>query len=184
MGDVKQRVARWVDDMVVGLDLCPFAKPVVEANRLRIEVSDASNETDAAMAVMGAASHLIGVSALETSTTLVVLPRATPSFVSFLDLIEIVESLLQESGADELLQLAHFHPHYLFEGEDPDGVSHYTNRSPYPIVHILRRHELEAAIKGHPDPLSIPTRNIEVLEGLGLETIKKRLGDPDRPTSD
>ncbi len=169
----RERVAHWVSEVVVGLDLCPFAAAVVRPGRLQIDVVDVADEDAAIQAVLAAASHLLETPTEEVATTLVVLRGALDdSFEDFLDVVAEIEGALEAAGADEWLQLASFHPDYRFADTDPDDVGNYTNRAPYPIVHLLRVDEVAEAVARHPDVLSVPEVNVARLRELGEARIR------------
>lgn len=170
--EVRRRLEHWVQQVVVGLDLCPFAGAVVRPGRVRYAISDADGADQAIRDVLGEASDLLASPSSEISTTLVAFPRGLAAFEAFLDVAAEVEGALEAAGADEDLQLATFHPDYRFEGVEPDDVGNYTNRAPYPVIHLLRVDEMAEAIARHPDPLSIPETNIARLEDLGEASIR------------
>lgn len=160
---------RWLEDAVIGLGLCPFAAPVQREGRVYWSLSGATTPDDALRDVLREAESLLD--SPERSTTLVLLPQALSDFEEFLDAVYLLEELLEESGAHTLLQLAHFHPRYRFAGEDPGALSHFTNRTPCPVVQLLRVEEVSEAVDGHPDPNSIPQDNIDRLEALGRDAV-------------
>ena len=169
---VRVRVERWLDEAVVGLNLCPFAAPVVRAGQVRIAPSSAADFDPAIEAFLDELSRLFDAAPDDVATTLVVFPHALGDFDDFLDAIAVVEALLEDSGADLAVQLAHFHPDYRFEGADDDALENYTNRAPYPILQLLRVADVADAVSRHPDPEGIPTRNIARLEAMGREAVE------------
>jgi hypothetical protein len=173
--DAGARIARWVESMVIGLDLCPFAAAVWRSGRVRTSVSDAATPADAVQAVLQESVALLESS--ETSTTLVVFPGALADFEEFLDAVATAESALIESGAEGLLQIATFHPQYRFDGTAPDDLSNSTNRAPYPVIQLLRESEVADAVDHHPDPAGIPARNVARLSELGPERVRSLLDD-------
>jgi hypothetical protein len=167
--EAAEAVARWVEGAVIGLRLCPFAASPWKAGEVRIVISSAKDSDAAIRQALDEALHLMEVSEDEVGTTLVVLPESLSIFEEFLDAEATLSHILSQAGADGILQVASFHPDFAFEGEDADAVSHWTNRSPYPILHLLREAQVSAAVDAHPDPEAIPEENIHRLEALGRD---------------
>lgn len=170
--EVRRRVNRWVEEAVVGLDFCPFAASVYHRGALRVAVARAEDPVEAVEAVLDEASHLLASSENEIATTLVVFPTSLGEFSTFLDVAETVRHAMEDAGAAGILQIATFHPDYQFAGTEPDALENYTNRSPFPIVHILREDDVSEAVDNHPDPEGIPERNIERLREMGREEVE------------
>jgi hypothetical protein len=171
---VEQHIRRWLHEFVVGLNLCPFARPLLGAPNLRIAVCE---ETDA-MALLRA--FLRELDALQHSTeqdiatTLLAFPGALHDFEDYLDLLDDAQDLLAQSGLEGVVQLASFHPQYQFAGEAPDAASHYSNRAPYPILHLLREDMLTRALEDFTEPERIPQRNVEALNAIGVVELEQR----------
>jgi len=159
------QVSAWIDSVVVSLNICPFAKRELDAGRVRVCAPD--------VAVMEAALEAIADEAIKllhndvTATTLVVLAQGFEEFDDYLDLLDMSEALLEECGWSESLQLASFHPDYCFDGVEQDDAANYTNRSPLPIIHLLRQDDVAKAIAGHPDVDSIPDSNQAMARSKG-----------------
>ncbi len=171
---VERHIRRWLDDFVVGLNLCPFARPLLGAPNLRIAVCE---ETDTAVlrrAFLQELDLLQRSTEQDVATTLLAYSQALHDFDDYLDFLEDAQDLLLESGAEGLVQLASFHPDYRFAGEAPDAASHYSNRAPYPIIHLLREDMLTRALEDFSDPQGIPDRNIETLTALGVDELERR----------
>jgi hypothetical protein len=171
----ERKTRAWLADVVVGLNLCPFARPVVGSDALRIEVSQASDPEGIARALVNEIAVIQNASEADVATTLVVFPNALAEFEAYLEFLDNAELLLQEMNLRGVLQLASFHPDYQFAGEPIDATSHFTNRAPFPIIHILREAMVTRALEGFPNPEEIPKRNILTLEGLGHERIQAML---------
>ena len=165
-------VARWLDEAVIGLDLCPFAQKVRRQNAVRIVTLGSHDPIKHLEGCLNEAQALIG-EAHQARTTLIVIPEGLEDFEIYLDLVATLEEALSEAGAEGHLQVASFHPRYRFEGEDPEGVSHFTNRAPYPLVHLLREDDVSEAISRHPDPEGIPGANIDTLNTMGLARVQE-----------
>lgn len=168
---VLEAVNRWLDSMVIGLNLCPFAQGVRRRGLLRIAVAG-STKAEHCLQELADEAHQL-VAADEDATTLLVLPAGFEDFNDYLELLGIAEALLEDLGFDGVLQLASFHPEYQFHGTAIDDVGNWTNRAPLPILHLLKEASLGRAIAGYPDPENIPVRNIMRLEELGLEAVRR-----------
>ena len=168
---VRQQTLAWLQTFVVGLNLCPFAKPVLAADRLRLEVVDGSDSNTLARSFLAELDLLQKTEEDAIATTLLVVPAGLESFDSYLDLVDLANDLIEQVGLLGTVQLATFHPDYQFDGEPEGAVSHFTNRSPYPMLHLLREEMVEAAVAAHPDPDAIPLNNIARLENLGREQV-------------
>ena len=166
-------VAHWVDSVVVDLNLCPFAKRELIDNRVRFAVTDARSEEDLLIALEGELNLLDGDTSVETS--LLIHPNLLEDFGDYNQFLNLIDSLLVEMQLDGVFQVASFHPKYQFAGTDPDDAENFTNRSPYPLLHILREESLERAIAGHPDIDQVPVRNIELMNRLGTKKLESLL---------
>mgnify|MGYP002629488974 CR=1 FL=1 len=152
---------RWLRDVVVGLDLCPFAAGPLHRGGVRIVASRADDLAGLLAEVQHEATVLMQQGA---ETTLLVVPELELEFEDLLDVVEIGEALLEDLGWQAAVQLVGFHPDYVFgDGLGPDDPANATNRSPYPTLHLLRADDVERAIAGHPDIASIPKRNVALL---------------------
>jgi hypothetical protein len=168
---VREAVESWLEAVVVGLNLCPFAAPVIRAQGVRIVVGEGETPEDGVQLALEEAVRLLEDVEPSVSTTLVALPRGAQDFERFLDIVATVEEALDEAGAAGVLQVATFHPDYQFEGTEPEDVTNYTNRAPVPILHLLREADVEEAVDSHSDPEGIPERNMARLEELGVEGV-------------
>ncbi|GAA4651322.1 DUF1415 domain-containing protein [Kistimonas scapharcae] len=167
-----ERIQRWLDDVVIGLNLCPFAARPRRQKRIRIAVTQADNE-DALLEELQQELLLIDKSsANEIETTLLVIPHLLPDFTDYTLFLDLANFQLQRSGWEGQYQLASFHPDYCFAGSDPDDTENLTNRSPYPLIHIIREEQLEQVLSKYPDPEVIPENNVARM--LLLEDQEKR----------
>jgi hypothetical protein len=164
---------QWVETVIVALNFCPFAKPVVNAGRVDYKVINERGVEQGLMALSDQLSYLANNDHVETS--LLIYPQGLESFDDYLDFAAIADDLLLEEGYEGVFQIATFHPDYCFEGQQQDDASNYTNRSPYPILHILREASIEAALEGVSSPDKIPSRNIELARAKGLEGMQALL---------
>jgi hypothetical protein len=165
VSDVIKAVERWLTSVVIELNLCPFAQREYRSNRVRFKASDAQNEEAVLRDLVVEMSLLTRRPEIET--TLLILPSALAEFLQFNDFLGFADQLLEEMHLDGVYQIASFHPDYQFDGTDAEDVENYTNRAPYPILHILREASLSKVIERHPDPESIPDRNIQLMNDLG-----------------
>ena len=171
---VERHIRSWLDEFVVGLNLCPFARPLLGANNLRIAICEDSAPEALRRAFLLELDLLQGSTEREIATTLLAFPHALTDFDDYLAFLDQAQLLLEESGLEGLLQLASFHPRYRFAGESESAASHYSNRAPYPLIHLLREDMLSRALDDFADPDKIPERNIETLDAIGAEELERR----------
>ena len=131
---VRQQTFAWLNSVVVGLNLCPFARPVISSETLRVEVVDGSDHDSLARSFLAELDRLQQSDESEIATTLLVVPTGLESFEDYLDFVDLANQLIEQVGLLGTLQLATFHPDYLFDGEPEMAVSHFTNRSPHPML--------------------------------------------------
>ena len=156
----------WLESVVIGLNLCPFAKRELERGSIRMVVSTKTAVESCLLALIDECQRLDSNETIET--TLLIFANAFKDFDDYLDCVGMAEALLSDQGYDGVYQLASFHPDYCFDGVPIDDAANYTNRSPYPMLHLLREASLEQAIAGYPEPELIPERNIKLTRQLGL----------------
>jgi len=172
---VLERVHAWLDDMVIGLNLCPFAAGPVRAGKVRYTVCDATDAEGIYQAFLTELDTFLQLPADEAETALFILSRGLSDFEDYLDMLATLEDALAEAGLEGVIQLASFHPDYLFEGSDDDDPTNYTNRAPYPIFHLIREAGLEKALASYPNPEAIPERNMARMREIGLAELRRRL---------
>lgn len=173
--EVERKTLAWVKDFVVGLNLCPFARPLLASEALRVTVCEANDDEGVAAALLNEIQLIQKASESEVATTLVVFPNALQGFDGYLAFLHGAQQLLEEMGLLGVLQLASFHPDYQFAGEPIESASHFTNRAPFPMIHLLREEMVTRALETYPNPEQIPERNIQKLEDLGLERLQQIL---------
>ena len=156
----------WLESTVIGLNLCPFAREVHAAGRIRYFVSDASSPETLRAHIIAEAIFLKAADPGKTETTLIIHPDVLRDFLEYNDFLDVAEAALQELGLDGVFQIASFHPRYQFADTEPDDVTNGTNRSPYPMLHLLREASVEKAVAGYPDADKISARNIETMRRL------------------
>ena len=170
---------RWIEKAVIGLNLCPFARSVYVKNQVRIVVSRARH-LDAFLDELDRELDLLqNTPAEEVDTTLLVHPTLFPDFEVFNDFMNVVDDVVAEHELEGVIQVANFHPDFLFEGEALDDMSHCTNRSPYPTLHLLREDSVERAVASDGgDAEKIVERNIATLRELGKAAWQQLLVKP------
>ncbi len=167
--EVVARVRTWLERAVVGLNLCPFARAPMVHGRLRMHVSQAC-DTEALLADLDhELSLLAGNAPGDIETTLLVHPHVLTDFDDYNDFLTIADLAVRMRGLEGEIQVASFHPDYQFADSAPDDIENYTNRSPYPILHLLRESSIDAAVAAMPDTDAIYERNKQTLRKLGLE---------------
>lgn len=155
----------WVSRFVVGHDVCPFAARELRRDSIRYQPLAADDVETALLALIDACRALDESPAIET--TLLILTSGVADFDDYLDLLGLAEALLEAEGYSGVYQLASFHPDYCFDGAEPDDPANATNRSPWPMLHLLREDSVSRALDNHPDPHAIPERNIALMRRLG-----------------
>ena len=178
---IEQQIRAWLEQFVVGLNLCPFAAPLVSSDRLRIKICDATDIDTIMQSFLSELDLIQSTLESDIATTLLVIPNALKDFEEYLDVIDLAEELLSEVGLEGVIQLASFHPHYQFAEEPAESASHFSNRSPYPLIHFLREDMMASALQNFTNPEQIPARNVEALQEIGRNAIEQRwqqlLGD-------
>lgn len=166
---------RWLMRIVVGMDLCPFAGSALAAKSLKIEVSAATQRDDLLADILTHLDKFQKADEAELATSLLVFSHALSDFEEYWDMAELATDLVVEVGLDNIVQIATFHPEYCFDGVDRDDISHYTNRSPYPMLHFLRESQLTRVLESYSRPEDIPKNNIRRLEAMGKTDFLKLL---------
>ena len=160
---------RWLERAVIGLNLCPFAKAVHVKRQIRYAVS-AATTADALLAELRHEIDLLGkAEPEEIDTTLLIHPQALNDFIDYLRFLKHADIAITKLGQEGSLQIASFHPAYEFAGSAPDDIANFTNRSPYPMLHLLREASIDRAVAAFPDAATIYERNIDTLRRLGHE---------------
>lgn len=166
---VTDHTRQWLEKVVIGLNLCPFAKAPHVKNLVRISVSQARH-LDGFLEDLDRELQLLGnTPADELETTLLVHPTLFPDFDTFNQMLDIADAAVVDNGLEGIVQIAPFHPDFQFEGTDSDDIGNYTNRSPYPTLHLIREDSIAKAAQAFPDASAIFERNIALLEKMGHE---------------
>ena len=156
---------RWLELAVIGLNLCPFARAAAERTRYRVSAarSPQALQTD----LIDELRTLAGAPPAQIETTLLIHPWALLDFFAFNDFLAQADEVVEELGLTGVVQIASFHPRYQFAGSGPDDVENCTNRSPFPMLHLLRKASIERALAAFTDPSSIYQHNIETMRRFG-----------------
>lgn len=164
----------WLRTFVIGMNFCPFAKNPFEADTIRyvlVETTDIQVLGDQLVAEL---KHLASAPASQVETTLLIHPNLLTNFEEYLNFLEVTEYLLEDYDLDGIIQIASFHPDYQFDGTTLEDVENFTNRSPFPMLHLLRESSVSWAVDSYPDVEKVPSRNINYLKSLGLAEIQKQ----------
>lgn len=163
----------WLERAVIGLNLCPFAKAVLAKHQVRFMLSEASTPEALLEDLARELLVLRDTPADEVDTTLLVHPHVLQEFLDYNDFLDTADALVASLGLEGDLQVASFHPRYRFAGTADDDIGNYTNRAPYPTLHLLREQSVSRAVEAFPDPDAIVERNLATLDRLGLEGWRK-----------
>lgn len=170
---ITEQVDQWLNDVVIGLNLCPFAAKPQRNKQIKIFVSEASQEEALLEDILLQLIELSNTEPETLETTLVVVPNMLQDFWDYNFFIDWVEGLIKQQDWEGIFQVATFHPDYCFGGAEPEDDENLTNRSPYPVFHLIREESMEKVLKHYPDPASIPDTNIARVSALSEEERKK-----------
>jgi hypothetical protein len=159
----------WLEKAVIGLNLCPFAKAVHVKKQVRYVVSKASTAAALLEQLMDELQLLSDTDPEEIDTTLLIHPFVLTDFLDYNEFLEVADAAVEDMQLDGELQVASFHPQYQFADTDANDITNYTNRAPYPILHLLREASIERAVEAFPEASEIFEKNIETMEKLGHE---------------
>lgn len=165
-----EQTRKWITDVVIACNFCPFAAREVKRNSIHYQVETATSIENCLTAFLQECKRLDEQPEIET--TLLILPHAFREFKQYLHLLGLAEQLLKKKGYEGIYQVASFHPDYRFAQAPADDPANYTNRSVYPMLHLLREASIEAALKRYADPDSIPARNIDFARNKGITYMK------------
>jgi hypothetical protein len=171
--DIVARTQVWLERAVIGLNLCPFAKSVFVKKQVRYALTAASTPDDLLAELEHELSLLTETDPAKLETTLLIHPLAMTDFLDFHFFLGEVDALIRNFGYQGVYQVASLHPHYEFSGSEADDIANFTNRSPYPTLHLLRESSIDRAVAAFPDAETIFERNIETMQRLGHEGWKK-----------
>lgn len=163
--DIIDETKQWLDDVVIGLNFCPFAKKVFQQNKIYYFVDSSETVEQSLEKLIQQCQFLDDNQNIETS--FILYSSSLKIFNNYLDFLDLANELLVSQGYEGVYQLASFHPLYRFEGTEENDAENYTNVSPYPMLHLLREHSLEQALKHYNNPEDIPLRNIHAAKQKG-----------------
>jgi hypothetical protein len=168
---------RWLERAVIGLNLCPFAKAVYVKQQVRWVLSDATTPEALLEQLAEELVYLRDADPEQTDTTLIVHPDVLTDFLDYNDFLDNADAAVEALDLQGVLQVASFHPDYRFAGTADDDIGNYSNRSPYPTLHLLREASIDRAVEVFPDPDVIVERNLRTLDELGTEGWRKLFSD-------
>ncbi len=164
---------QWVADVIIALNFCPFAKKVFDQQGIFYKVVESKNTEEGLATLIDECVRLDNDTDLETA--LIIYPNMLEDFNDYLDFLELANQLLEAQNYIGVYQLASFHPNYCFDGVELDAAENYTNRSPYPMLHLIKESSLAKALETYDDPEQIPVRNVERAKQKGAAFFKKIL---------
>jgi uncharacterized protein len=167
---VIEHTKKWISDVVIGCNFCPFAAQVVKRKTIFYTVEMATETVTCLESFLQEVARLDDDAAIETS--FLIFPNSFKTFDSYLDMISVAEKLLKQKGYNGIYQLASFHPQYKFAGAPAEDAANYTNRSVYPMLHLLRESSIDKALEHYDDPESIPDKNINFAREKGVVYMK------------
>ena len=159
----------WVDKAVIGLNLCPFAKAVYVKEQIRYVVSEAKTPEELLEQLMDELQYLSDTPAEKVDTTLLIHPNVLNDFADYNEFLDVADAAVEDMELEGEIQVASFHPDYQFADTDKNDIGNYTNRSPYPTLHLLREESIDRAVEAFPEAEAIFEKNIETMEKLGHE---------------
>jgi hypothetical protein len=159
----------WIERAVIGLNLCPFAKAVHIKKQIRYVVSRAATPESLHMDLVAELKTLQHADPATIDTTLLIHPFVLGDFLDFNDFLEVADRTVEDLDLTGEIQVASFHPHYQFADTGPDDIENYTNRSPYPVLHLLRESSIDNAVSAFPDASEIFEKNIETMHRIGRQ---------------
>ena len=171
--DIISQTKKWLSGFIIEHNICPFAKREYDNDSIHYEVVLSDKLENQLQELIYSCEQLDKSEAIETS--LLILPNGLGNFDDYLDFLELSNDLMHQQGYEGVYQLASFHPDYCFEGVDADDASNFTNRSPYPMLHLIREASLEKVLAHYPNPENIPSRNIGYTRELGAVMLQKLL---------
>jgi len=176
--DAIDATREWLERAVIGLNLCPFAKAVQRKGQVRYVVSMATQPLQLHEDLVRELAHLRDTDPETTDTTLLIHPYVLGDFLDFNEFLEVADDTVADLELEGEIQVASFHPAFQFEGTATDDITNYTNRSPFPTLHLLREASIDRAVAAFPDAAAIFESNMETLDKLGHEGWKRLFDGP------
>lgn len=168
---VVRNVGHWLNQFVITLNLCPFARRVSLDGGIRYKVTPAATEAELSQTLQEELKLLLSNGSIET--TLLIHPNVLGNFYDYNEYLSETELLLKQPIFEGVFQIASFHPDYQFAGTTPDDAENYSNRPPYPLLHLLREDSVTKAVDSYPDIESIPANNLQRLNTLGRDVLQE-----------
>jgi uncharacterized protein len=169
---ITQQVSHWLSKIVIGLNLCPFAKAPFNKGQVKFIVTHADGDDALVQVLSDALNQLAETPVSETETTVLIVPNWLQSFDEYNQFLDLADDVIVANELEGILQVASFHPNYQFAETDADAAENYSNRSPFPLLHLLREDSVEKALESEQGADDIVQRNIATLNALGVEKIK------------
>jgi len=157
----------WLERAVIGLNLCPFAKSVHVKGQVHYAVSHATTPAALLLDLIHELNQLQALDAKERDTTLLIAPWCLQDFLDYNDFLDLADQALVDLDLDGVLQIASLHPQYQFAGTALNDITNFTNRSPYPSLHLLREDSIDRAVAAFPNPQVIFENNMQTMQTLG-----------------
>lgn len=167
-----QQTQRWIANIVIGLNLCPFAQRVFQGNQIRYVLTETTDQEELLQLLTTEVKSLAVRTDPHIETTIIIHPKVLTNFLDYVDFLALVDTQLRRFGHQGVIQLASFHPQYQFEDTEPDAVENYTNRSPHPMLHLLREDSITKVATDPKQMEEIPRRNKRMMREMGIEKMK------------
>ena len=169
----------WLEQAVIGLNLCPFARAVHVKRQIRWVESPARDEQELREDLVRELQYLAAADAATVDTTLLIHPHVLNDFLDYNNFLDVADAAIEALGLTGVLQVASFHPDYRFEGTAADDVDNFSNRSPHPMLHLLREDSISRAVAAFPDAATVYERNIQTLRRLGAPGWQELMSNPE-----
>ena len=166
--DAIDQTKRWIHDFVIGWNMCPFARMVFESERIRYAVSETDEPEKLLDDFVRELRILQEADIAQIETSFLIHPLALTDFYIYNDFLHVIKAAIVDQNLDGVIQAASFHPHYHFAGTHPDAIENFTNRSPYPMLHLLREESVARVARDYPDIENIPARNMQTIRERGV----------------
>lgn len=173
--EIISRTRQWIADFIIALTICPFAGLPFRQERIRYVVEPGGDIEVLIRTLLTECLRLYETPVEDTETTLIIHPQVLQDFADYNDFLALADELLAEAELEGILQIASFHPRYRFADAPDDDPANYTNRSPYPMLHLLREASVSRAVDLYPNVEDIPAENIRRLRAMGEAKIRKLL---------
>ena len=174
---ITEQTKQWVENIVIKHNFCPFASKPFRQNTIRYAVSNAANENDLVDDLVDELAKLRDAKSDEIETSILILSSCLSDFEEYNQFLDVADAILEEMDLVGEIQVASFHPDYCFADLTPDDVRNYTNRSIYPMFHLIRESSVELARSNFPDVDLVPEKNMALLEEMGLSQIEKEISE-------